>query len=116
MRGLLAEAGFGKEDVRRYAREHGLAMWDRPASACLASRIPVGTEVTAERLARIEHVERDVRALGFRVLRVRDRGELARVEVGADEREQADALEPALRRAVEAHGFGALELGTYRRA
>jgi uncharacterized protein len=115
VRGLLAEAGFAKTDVRRYAREHDLPMWDQPASACLASRLPIGTTVTAERLARVERAEEAVRALGFRVLRVRDHGTRARVEVGADERERAGALANALAAALRLEGFEALELGVYGR-
>jgi len=114
VRGLLAEAGFTKDDVRRYAREHGLKPADKPASACLASRLPVGTRVTAERLTRIERAEADVRAPGFRVLRVRDRGAEARLEVGADEHERALELREELERTLAGHGFEAVELAVYR--
>ncbi|MEM7308839.1 MAG: ATP-dependent sacrificial sulfur transferase LarE [Planctomycetota bacterium] len=113
VRAPLAEAGFGKDDVRRYAREHGLEVWDKPSSACLASRIPRGTAVTRERLARVEAAEAEVRALGFRVLRVRDHGEHARLELGADERERGERLRDELERKLGEFGFTELALATY---
>src|SRR4029078_4192444 len=61
----LSQSGFGKEDVRRYAREHRLEVAEKPSSACLASRLPVGTRVTREKLARVERCEEGLRALGF---------------------------------------------------
>ena len=89
-------AGFTKDDVRRYAREHGLSMADKPASACLASRIPVGTEVTRERLARVEASEAALKALGFTQLRVRDHVPRARVEVGESELVRAKRLRTSI--------------------
>src|SRR6185436_4241820 len=65
----LSAAGLSKDDVRRYARENALAVADKPSSACLASRLPVGTTVTRERLLRIEHAEEALRARGLRQLR-----------------------------------------------
>ncbi|MEX1026136.1 MAG: ATP-dependent sacrificial sulfur transferase LarE [Planctomycetota bacterium] len=109
----LAEAGWTKVDVRAYARQHGLAVAERPASACLASRIPPGTAVTREALQRIERAEEAVRALGLRVLRVRDRGALARLEVGRDELEQATRRLPELEHALLEAGFTELELDVY---
>lgn len=109
----LADAGFTKDDVRRYAREHGLPVADKPASACLASRLPVGTVVTRERLARIEAAEEALKALGLRVLRVRDHGALARVEIGRDEFETARSSLDAIERAVRASGFEAAEIALY---
>jgi uncharacterized protein len=109
----LREAGMGKGDVRRYAREHGLAAWDKPASACLASRLPIGTEVTGARLARVERSEARVRALGLRELRVRDHGAAARVEVGEAELEHAAALGDSLGAALRAEGFARFELAAY---
>ena len=111
----LAESGFTKLDVRRYARAAELLVAEKPASACLASRLPFGTEVTAERLARIEAAERSVRALGFRVLRVRDHGRRARVEVGQGELASARKRRAELVAALTRHGFRALELAVYRR-
>lgn len=116
-RGVLAPlsaAGLGKEDVRRYAREAGLPVASKPASACLASRIPVGTRVTRERLARVEAAEEALRALGLRVLRVRHHGRRARVEVGADELAGARERLEDLRAALVGVGFEELELDAYR--
>lgn len=81
VRSPLVELGFTKADVRALARELELPIWDKPAAACLSSRIPYGTRVTPERLARIERLERTLQDLGFRQVRVRDHGEVARIEV-----------------------------------
>lgn len=82
IRAPLLEARLGKREVRGLARQLGLRAWDKPQAACLASRIPHGTEVTAERLVRVEEAEAWLRAeFGLRVLRVRLAGEGARVEV-----------------------------------
>ena len=113
VRAPLAEAGWTKLDVRDYARRAGLSVAEKPASACLASRVPVGTRVTAERLARVERAEEAVRALGFRVLRVRDRGEQCRLELGEDELIRAAALREELERALGGAGFGLGELAAY---
>jgi uncharacterized protein len=86
----LLDAGLTKADVRAASREWGLVTWDKPAAACLASRVAYGIEVTPERLARVERAERAVRAglaaasLPVRDLRVRDLGDVARLEVDAD--------------------------------
>ena len=109
----LADAGFTKADVRRYAAEHGLRVADKPASACLASRIPVGTRVTRERLARVEAAEELLRELGLRELRVRDHGRRARVEVGAAELAFARSIEPRLADALAGVGFDSFELDRY---
>ncbi len=109
----LADAGLGKDDVRRFARERGLAVASKPASACLASRIPVGTPVDAERLARVEAAEDALVALGLRELRVRDRGPRARLEVGAGELEHARARAAAIGQALAAAGYEGFELALY---
>jgi uncharacterized protein len=101
----LSEAGFTKEDVRRYAREAGLDVAEKPASACLASRLPVGTTVTRERLARIERCEEALKDLGFRQVRVRDHGERARVEVGRGELESARERAGEIEAILAAEGF-----------
>jgi uncharacterized protein len=81
------EAKFTKEDIRELARELGLSTHDKPASPCLATRIPFGERITEERLNRIESAERIVRKMtGAKELRVRDHGNLARIEVGRNER------------------------------
>jgi uncharacterized protein len=77
----LVEAGFRKSDVRGWSRRLGLRTWDKPAAACLASRLPYGTPVTLRRLAAVEEAEAGLRALGFDELRVRHYGDLARIEV-----------------------------------
>lgn len=85
VRSPLAELGFTKADVRSAAGHYGLASHDKPASPCLASRIPYGTEITRENLSMVERAEEIVRSLGFRELRVRHHGEVARVEVALAE-------------------------------
>jgi uncharacterized protein len=113
VRAPLAEAGFTKEDVRRYAREHGLAVAEKPAAACLASRLPVGRAVTREALARVEEAEERVRALGLAQVRVRDHGARARLEVGREELARARSLEAELARRLAPLGFASLELAAY---
>lgn len=81
VRSPLAEAGMTKPEIRDWARELGLAVWDKPAAACLSSRIPYGSPVTLEKLTRIDHAESALKALGFRQCRVRDHGAVARIEV-----------------------------------
>ena len=81
----LMEAGLTKEEVRAASRAMGLATWDKPAMACLASRVPYGEPITPERLSRIEQAEYAVRDLGFAQCRVRDHGRVARIEVPAEE-------------------------------
>ena len=95
----LDEAGLTKDDVRALSREAGLPTWDEPASACLSSRIPYFSEVTEEKLQVIEQAEEAVRALGFRILRVRHHGEIARLEVARDE--MARLLDPEISSAVD---------------
>ena len=109
----LRDAGFSKRDVRRYAREFDLAVAEKPASACLASRLPRGTQVTPERLATVERAEVLVRQLGYRVLRVRHHGDLALIEVGEPEFERAREQRGALAALLRPLGFERLELGVY---
>lgn len=113
----LSASGFSKGDVRRFAREAGLPVHDKPASACLASRLPRGTVVTRERLQRVEAAEEGLRELGLRVLRVRDHGTLARVELGAEEHARLDACDPDLEERIKdtlsSVGFSRVELATY---
>jgi pyridinium-3,5-biscarboxylic acid mononucleotide sulfurtransferase len=90
----LDQADLGKDEIRLLARALGMTIWDAPASACLSSRIPHHTEVTASKLKQIERAEDAVRALGFRVFRVRHFEQLARLEFAKDE--MARALEPAV--------------------
>ncbi len=81
----LLDAGLTKNDIRQLARHAGLRIWDKPASACLSSRIEYGREVTPEALATIEQGEDALRALGFRQLRVRHHGDIVRIEIARDE-------------------------------
>ncbi len=89
VRSPFIELGLGKADIRRLARERGLPTWERPASACLASRIPYGEEITPERLARVGRSEDGLRGLGFGQVRVRDHGTVARIEIAPDELSRA---------------------------
>ena len=86
----MVQAGFTKADVREASRRLGLRTWDKPAAACLASRVPYGTPVSVEVLTRVDRAENVLRRLGFRQLRVRHYGETARIEV--DESELARAV------------------------
>lgn len=89
----LAEAGLRKEEIRALARAAGLSLADKPASACLSSRIEYGRAVTKEALAQVEAAEAALRALGFTQLRVRHHGELVRIELTRDELPRALSLE-----------------------
>ena len=85
VRSPLDEAGLTKSDIRELSHRAGLPTWNEPASACLSSRIPYFSEVTDDKLRMIERAEQAVRALGFRVCRVRHHDDLARLEIGVDE-------------------------------
>ncbi len=100
VRSPLAELGFTKADVRAAARQFGLASHDKPASPCLASRIPYGTAITADNLKMVEVGEGALRALGFRECRVRHHGDTARIEVPVSE--LARLVEPVVRARVVA--------------
>jgi uncharacterized protein len=118
VRSPLVEAGLGKNDVRDVARELGIDAWDKPAAACLSSRIPYGTSVTRERLRQIEGFESELKALGLRQVRVRHHESIARIELGPDDMDRALGRDTR-ERLVEAgkrHGFRyvTLDLGGYR--
>ena len=98
VRSPLDEANLRKVEIRELSRLAGLPTWDEPASACLSSRIPYHSEVTDEKLRMIERAEQALRALGFRVCRVRHHNELARLEIGPGE--MARALEPEVGTAI----------------
>ena len=111
------DAGLGKDHVRRYCRDHGVDVADKPASACLASRVPYGTEVTPDVLARVEAAEAVVRGLGYRQFRVRHHGDVARVEVDPGDLTRAagadrDAIVEGLR--AVGYRYVALDLAGYR--
>jgi uncharacterized protein len=118
VRSPLVEVGMTKRDVRRAAQHIGMEIWDKPAAACLSSRIPYGTSVTPERLAQIAGFEAELKALGFRQMRVRWHEKIARIEVALAELELM--LAPGVREAAVAagkkHGFQyvTLDLGGYR--
>ena len=114
----LLDAGLHKAEIRTLSQRAGLPTWDRPASACLASRLPYGTEVTPERLALIERGEAALRDLGFRQFRVRLHEKLARVEIAPEEMPRAMSPEMAASIAsrLKTAGFTyvALDLEGYR--
>jgi uncharacterized protein len=104
----LVEAGLAKSDVRRLAKEAGLRVWDKPQAACLSSRVPHGTPVTLEALRKIETAEAEIRARGFKVVRVRHFGDEARIEVGAEELERAHEV------IVQLAGYERFTIAGYR--
>lgn len=118
VRSPFVELGFRKSDVRDVARELGLSAWDKPAAACLSSRIPYGTSVTPERLSQVGGFEAALRELGFRRSRVRYHDKIARIELDLDELPRL--LQPGTREVVVAagkqHGFTyvTLDLAGYR--
>jgi pyridinium-3,5-biscarboxylic acid mononucleotide sulfurtransferase len=114
----LLDAALTKAEIRWLSQRAGLATWDRPASACLSSRVPYGTAVTPEIMDKIDRAEAALRALGFRQFRVRAHGELARIEIAQDE--LARGFEPSvsadISEGVKAAGFKfvTLDLEGYR--
>jgi uncharacterized protein len=116
VRSPLAEAGLTKDEIRAWSQALGLPTWDKPQMACLASRLPYGTEVTPERLGQVERAEAALRALGLRSFRVRWHGEIGRVEVAAEELELAFARRAEVAAAVKSAGFrlAALDLEPFR--
>lgn len=91
----LVEAGLTKAEIRELSRISHLATWDRPAAACLSSRIPYGTPVTLQNVKTVERGEEEIKALGFRQFRVRFHGELVRIEIAREELARALTLEMA---------------------
>jgi uncharacterized protein len=118
VRSPLDEVDLTKDEIRELSRRAGLPSWDEPASACLSSRIPYHTEVTDEKLRTIERAEQALRALGFRLFRVRHHDDLARIEIARVEMPRA--LEPdvaaAIVRALKEVGYKyvSLDLQGYR--
>ena len=114
----LLDAGMTKAEIRELSREMGLPTWDRPASACLSSRIPYGTAVTKENVKLIEEGEEAIKALGFRQFRVRHHEELVRIEIAPEELERALNLEVARKLTEIFKGLGfkyvTLDLEGYR--
>jgi uncharacterized protein len=91
----LMEAGLRKAEIRELSRLAGLPTWNRPAAACLSSRIPYGTPITIEKIKTVERGEEAVKALGFSQFRVRFHGELVRIEIAPEEMDKALTLEMA---------------------
>jgi len=118
IRSPLLEAGLTKAEIRGFSRELGLASWDKPSLACLASRFPYGVAISRERLAMVRAAEDFLGGKGFRVYRVRYHGETARIELAAAElpRMLAEELRQEITTAFKAAGFRyvALDLEGYR--
>jgi uncharacterized protein len=118
VRSPLIEAELTKAEIRFLAQRAGLPIWDRPASACLSSRIPYGMPVTIEKLSVIERGEARLRALGFQQMRVRHHGEIVRIEISPDEMPRALDLDMARRIAAAFKELGfkfvTLDLEGYR--
>jgi uncharacterized protein len=118
VRSPLMEAELGKDEIRELSRQMGLPTWDRPASPCLASRIPYGTPVTPETLHKIAEGEKYLRSLGLRQLRLRHHDDIARIEL--DEKDLAIILKGDVRRGIVEHikalgyKYVALDLTGYR--
>jgi len=118
VRSPLLDARLTKQEIRELSRQAGLPTWDRPAAACLSSRIPHGTPVTPENLAMVEQGEEALKGLGFRQFRVRHHGAIARIEIGAEEMPRALTPEMVreMARVFKALGFQfvTLDLEGYR--
>jgi uncharacterized protein len=112
VRSPLAESGFSKEEIRRMSRELGLSTWDRPSSPCLSSRFPYGRRITLSGLRQVEKAEGFLRGFGLQEVRVRNHGDIARIE--ASEKDMKTLLTPENRRkiteALKALGFSFVSL------
>ncbi len=105
VRNPLMEANLSKSDIRELSRRMGLPTWDKPAMACLASRVPYGEVISAERLSRIERAEQAIRDLGFRQVRVRDHQTVARIEVPAKDLPRLLELRDCVSSALKQLGY-----------
>jgi uncharacterized protein len=118
VRSPLMEAGLNKEEIRQLSRKAGLPTADQPASACLASRFPYGVRITEERLRTVDQGESALRAMGFRIFRVRHHEDLVRLEFGPEDLQKAMHMEVAaeLTRVFKELGykFVTLDLQGYR--
>ena len=112
----LSVAGVGKAEVRELAKHLGLPSWDKPALACLSSRFPYGQEITPEKLSQVARAEEFLRKEGFRQVRVRHHGEIARLEVAPAEMERAFALREEISAELKEAGFPyvTLDLAGYK--
>jgi uncharacterized protein len=114
----LAQAGFTKDEIRAWSKRLGLSTWNKPQLACLASRLPYGTQVTVERLNQVGRAEKALRSLGLSIFRVRHHGDVARLEISAAELARFDdaAFRKTADQAVKACGytFVAVDLEPFR--
>src|SRR5207253_3277491 len=114
----LLEAGLTKTEIRALSREMGLATWDKPAMACLSSRVPYGERISREKLDQIDRAEQLLRDLGYRHVRVRHHGDVARIELPPDDitRFVVEGLAEPIGRRIKELGFQyvALDLQGYR--
>ncbi|MEO6924787.1 MAG: TIGR00268 family protein, partial [Bryocella sp.] len=110
----LADAGLGKTEIRALAKAAGLSVWDKPASACLSSRLEYGRPVTLEALRQVEEAEEFLFSIGFKQLRVRHHRELARIEIARDEMARALSMEMMgkITEGVRAAGFTYVTIDT----
>lgn len=110
------ECGITKQDIRNIARDHGLTVWQKPSSACLASRLPYGEEITEKKLLKIENAEEYLTNLGFEQLRVRLHGDVARIEVPREDMRKILDIRPALAERFKSLGivYITLDLEGYR--
>lgn len=106
----LALAGIDKNEVRKLAAKYDLTNFDKPANPCLASRIPFGCAITSESLERIAKAEKFIQSLGFRIVRVRDHGDLASIEVAKSELEKAIRLKNDMEKNLKRFGYRFVEL------
>lgn len=105
IRSPLAEAGFTKAEVRAFARELGISVSDRPSAPCLATRLPYGTRIDAQLLARIDAGEEDLRAMGFAVVRLRVHGDILRIEIPPADFDRFMQEREAIAKRLKALGF-----------
>ncbi len=112
----LIEAGFRKEDIRRYLRRLSLSIWDKPASPCLSSRFPYGNEITEEKLGQVEAGEDFIHRLGFREFRLRHLGAHARLELGELEFQQrlSNEAKGKIEQFIRTIGFDTVSFERYR--
>jgi uncharacterized protein len=116
VRSPLLESGISKNDVREIARHLGLPVWDKPAMACLSSRVPTGIAITPQLLRQIERAEDVLAELGFRQFRVRHHGEIARIELPIDDLQRAIEQHEQIVTGIRAAGykFVTLDLAGFR--
>lgn len=112
----LVKAGFTKDDIRKYSKKLGLSTWDKPSFACLASRFPFHSNISAKDLVRVDKAESYLRSLGFRQVRVRIHGEIARLELLPEDQKKALRLRAAIATRLKKLGFvyATLDLAGYR--